>query len=200
MNTDKVHQGQQPASIEALRIPCGRAGSAWRSPTRLVCRLTKYFLDKGRTQAEVDKLFAALASNAKVVNGHTTQVQLLARDSTTSRHRPTRITWRLLPTTARRLPGSRSPGHLCSRWCCAPTEPGLGERGPSGGRGAVHGFPALAIRLNRSSPTVINWDQSVLTDQHPSPAWRPSASTSPRTSIRPGMNDCHTRLVEAASK
>lgn len=77
-NTDKVQQGQQPASIEALADPMwkGRvslevADSDWYAA------MTKYFLDKGRTQADVDKLFAALASNAKVVNGHTTQVQLL---------------------------------------------------------------------------------------------------------------------------
>jgi iron(III) transport system substrate-binding protein len=77
-NTDKVHQGQQPVSVEALADP------KWKGRVSLevgdsdwYAAMNKYFLDKGRTQADVDKLFAALASNAKVVNGHTTQVQLL---------------------------------------------------------------------------------------------------------------------------
>jgi iron(III) transport system substrate-binding protein len=77
-NTDKVHDGEQPASIRALADP------AWKGRVSLevgdsdwYATMYQYYRDKGMAQADVDKLFSALASNAKVVNGHTTQVQLL---------------------------------------------------------------------------------------------------------------------------
>lgn len=77
-NRDKIHDGQQPASVEALADP------RWKGKVSLevgdsdwYATMTKYYLDKGRSQADVDKLFTALTANAKVVNGHTTQVQLL---------------------------------------------------------------------------------------------------------------------------
>jgi iron(III) transport system substrate-binding protein len=77
-NTDKISEGQQPASIEALTDPAWKGRVSLEvADTDWYATLYQYFLDKGRTQADVDKLFSAIAANAKVVNGHTTQVQLL---------------------------------------------------------------------------------------------------------------------------
>jgi iron(III) transport system substrate-binding protein len=77
-NTDKISEGQQPASIEALADPAWKGRVSLEvADTDWYATLYQYFLDKGRTQADVDKLFSAIAANAKVVNGHTTQVQLL---------------------------------------------------------------------------------------------------------------------------
>jgi iron(III) transport system substrate-binding protein len=87
-NTNKVRDGQQPASIEALADP------SWKGRVSLevgdndwYATMYQYYLRKGMQQADVDKLFAAIAANSKVVNGHTTQVQLLGAgqfDVTTS--------------------------------------------------------------------------------------------------------------------
>ena len=77
-NTDKIPDGQQPASIEALTDPRWKGRVSLEvGDTDWYATMYQYYLDKGRSQADVDKLFSALAANAKVVNGHTTQVQLL---------------------------------------------------------------------------------------------------------------------------
>jgi iron(III) transport system substrate-binding protein len=77
-NTAKVHDGQQPTSIEALADPSWKGRVSLEvADTDWYATLYEYFLDQGRPQADVDKLFSDVAANAKVVNGHTTQVQLL---------------------------------------------------------------------------------------------------------------------------
>jgi iron(III) transport system substrate-binding protein len=77
-NTDKIHDGQQPVSVEALAAPSWKGRISLEvADTDWYATLYQYYLDKGRPQAEVDKMFSAIAANAKVVNGHTTQVQLL---------------------------------------------------------------------------------------------------------------------------
>jgi iron(III) transport system substrate-binding protein len=74
-NTDKIPDGQQPASIEALTDPRWKGRVSLEvGDTDWYATMYQYYLDKGRSQADVDKLFSALAANAKVVNGHTTQV------------------------------------------------------------------------------------------------------------------------------
>jgi iron(III) transport system substrate-binding protein len=87
-NTDKIPDGQQPASVEALADPRWKGRVSLEvGDTDWYATMYQYYLDKGRSQADVDKLFSALAANAKVVNGHTTQVQLLSAgqfDVTTS--------------------------------------------------------------------------------------------------------------------
>jgi iron(III) transport system substrate-binding protein len=77
-NTDKIHDGQQPASVEALAEPSWKGRVSLEvADTDWYATLYQYFLDKGRPQADVDRMFSAIAANAKVVNGRTTQVQLL---------------------------------------------------------------------------------------------------------------------------
>jgi iron(III) transport system substrate-binding protein len=77
-NTGKIRDGQQPSSIEALADPVWKGRVSLEvADTDWYATLYQYYLDKGRAQADVDRLFSAIAANAKVVNGHTTQVQLL---------------------------------------------------------------------------------------------------------------------------
>ena len=77
-NTDKVHDGQQPATIDALAEPSWKGRVSLEvGDTDWYATMYQYYLGKGRSQADVDRLFSALAANSKVVNGHTTQVQLL---------------------------------------------------------------------------------------------------------------------------
>lgn len=77
-NADRIRAGQQPASLQALADP------AWKGRISLevgdsdwYATMYGYYLDQGMSETEVDQLFSAIAANAKVVNGHTTQVQLL---------------------------------------------------------------------------------------------------------------------------
>ena len=76
-NTDKVHDGQQPATIDALADPSKGRASLEVGDTDWYATMYQYYLGKDRSHADVDKLFSALAANSKVVNGHTTHVQLL---------------------------------------------------------------------------------------------------------------------------
>lgn len=77
-NTNKIPDGQQPASVEALADPKWKGRVSLEvSDNDWYATMYQYYLDKGRSKADVDKLFSALAANAKVVDGHTTQAQLL---------------------------------------------------------------------------------------------------------------------------
>jgi iron(III) transport system substrate-binding protein len=78
-NTDAVVDAERPTEWEDLADP------RWKD--RLVMEvddaewyavLYKYWLDQGKTPAEADRLFQAMADNARFVKGHSLMAQLLA--------------------------------------------------------------------------------------------------------------------------
>lgn len=78
-NTNKVKPGEQPMKWEDLADP------KWNG--RMSLELTDddwyltlygYFLEQGKSEAEVEKLFADMADGAKIVKGHTVQRELLS--------------------------------------------------------------------------------------------------------------------------
>lgn len=78
-NTDKVKPGQEPKSFEDLATP------AWKGKVSMevgdvdwFAGLYKYYLDQGKTDAEVKDLFTKIAANSKIAKGHTTQGELLS--------------------------------------------------------------------------------------------------------------------------
>ena len=78
-NTNKVKPGQEPTSLEELTDPRWRGrlsmelgDAAWMQA------LFYYYRDKGKTDAEIDALFAGLAANSQVVKGHTAWNELIA--------------------------------------------------------------------------------------------------------------------------
>ena len=77
-NKNMVSADQLPTSVEQLTDP------VWRGQVSLevgdsdwYATLYDYYLDSGMTEAQIDTMFDALAANSKLVQGHTTQVQLL---------------------------------------------------------------------------------------------------------------------------
>jgi iron(III) transport system substrate-binding protein len=78
-NTSKVKPGEEPKSFEDLADP------KWKDKVSMevgdvdwFAGLYKYFLDQGKSDAEVRDLFTRIASNSKIAKGHTTQGELLS--------------------------------------------------------------------------------------------------------------------------
>jgi iron(III) transport system substrate-binding protein len=78
-NTNKVKPGQEPKSFEELADP------KWKGQVSMevgdvdwFAGLYKYYLDQGKSEAEVKDLFTKIAANSKIAKGHTTQGELLS--------------------------------------------------------------------------------------------------------------------------
>lgn len=82
-NTDIIKPGEEPRKWEDLadpkykgRLQIELSDSDWFE------NLTKYWLDNGKSQAEVDTLWKGIAANATVAKGHATMIHLLAAGQT----------------------------------------------------------------------------------------------------------------------
>jgi iron(III) transport system substrate-binding protein len=78
-NTKMVKKGEQPTSWESLADP------KWDGKLSMevadydwYLTLYKYWQKQGKSDAEIDKLFADMASKAKIVKGHTVQGELMS--------------------------------------------------------------------------------------------------------------------------
>jgi len=78
-NTKLVKPGEEPRSLEELADP------KWKGKISMevgdvdwFTALYDYYLDQGKSEADVKDLFARLAANSKVVKGHTVQGELLS--------------------------------------------------------------------------------------------------------------------------
>jgi iron(III) transport system substrate-binding protein len=78
-NTNKVKAGEEPKSFEDLADP------KWKGQVSMevgdvdwFAALYKFYLDKGKSEAEVRDLFTKVAANSKIAKGHTTQGELLS--------------------------------------------------------------------------------------------------------------------------
>lgn len=78
-NTDKVKPGEEPKSFEEL------AGPQWKDKVSMelgdvdwFAGLYKYYIEQGKSEAEVRDLFTRIAANSKIAKGHTTQGELLS--------------------------------------------------------------------------------------------------------------------------
>jgi iron(III) transport system substrate-binding protein len=82
-NTNLIKAGEEPKSWEDLADPKYKgkmqieiSDSDWYE------NLTKYWLDHGKTQQQVDDLWKGIASNASAAKGHTTMMELLGAGQT----------------------------------------------------------------------------------------------------------------------
>ena len=78
-NTDMVKASELPTSIEGFADP------KWKGKISMelgdvdwFSAMFNYFVEQGKSEAEVTDMFKAIASNAKVVKGHTVQAELLS--------------------------------------------------------------------------------------------------------------------------
>jgi iron(III) transport system substrate-binding protein len=82
-NTDIIKPGEEPKSWEDLADPKYKGHMQMElSDSDWFENLTKYWLDNGKSQAEVDALWKGIAANATVAKGHATMIQLLAAGQT----------------------------------------------------------------------------------------------------------------------
>ncbi|MBY8339433.1 extracellular solute-binding protein [Streptomyces spinosirectus] len=82
-NTDLIKPGQEPHSWEDLALPKYKGKVTLEvSDSDWFENVTKYWLDHGKSQAEVDQLWKQIAANAKVAKGHTTMMQFLTAGQT----------------------------------------------------------------------------------------------------------------------
>jgi iron(III) transport system substrate-binding protein len=78
-NTTKVAPGDQPKSWEDLANPKWDGKLAMElNDYDWYLTLTEYWLKHGKSQADIDKLFADMANGAKVVKGHTVMGEMLS--------------------------------------------------------------------------------------------------------------------------
>jgi iron(III) transport system substrate-binding protein len=78
-NTDLVKPGEEPTSYEDLTDPKWSGKIAMEvADVDWYASLTKYWLESGKSQQEVDDLWAAIAANAKLTKGHTATTELLS--------------------------------------------------------------------------------------------------------------------------
>jgi iron(III) transport system substrate-binding protein len=78
-NTDKVKPGSEPTSLEAFADPSWKGRVSMEvGDTDWFATMYDYYLKKGKSEAEVDDLFAKIAANSKTVKGHTVQAELLS--------------------------------------------------------------------------------------------------------------------------
>ncbi|HEY0889096.1 MAG TPA: extracellular solute-binding protein [Nocardioides sp.] len=78
-NTDLVKASELPTSIEGFADPKwkGRISMELGDVDWFSAMFT-HFVEQGKTEAEVTEMFKAIATNAKVVKGHTVQAELLS--------------------------------------------------------------------------------------------------------------------------
>ena len=78
-NTNVVPPGQEPTTFEDLASPRWKGKLAMEvAEVDWFASLSKYWLEHGKSQEEVDRLFAAIAANSKITKGHTATGELLA--------------------------------------------------------------------------------------------------------------------------
>ncbi|MGV9350431.1 ABC transporter substrate-binding protein [Streptomyces spiralis] len=78
-NTDLIKPGDEPQSWEDLAQPKYKGKLTLEvSDSDWFENVTKYWLGHGKSQAQVDALWKAIAANAKVAKGHTTMMQFLS--------------------------------------------------------------------------------------------------------------------------
>jgi iron(III) transport system substrate-binding protein len=78
-NTDDVKPEAAPKSLEDFADP------SWKGRVSMevgdvdwFSAMYKYYLEQGKTEAQVDEMFNAIAANSKIVKGHTVQGELLS--------------------------------------------------------------------------------------------------------------------------
>lgn len=82
-NTKLIKPGQEPKSWEDLALPKYKGRFTLElSDSDWFENVTRYWLDHGRTQAEVDALWKKIAANGHTVKGHTTMMQFLTAGQT----------------------------------------------------------------------------------------------------------------------
>jgi iron(III) transport system substrate-binding protein len=82
-NTKLVKAGDEPRSWEDLASPRFKGRLTMElSDNDWYENVTKYWLEHGKTQAQVDQLWKQIVGNSKVVKGHTVMGQLLAAGQT----------------------------------------------------------------------------------------------------------------------
>lgn len=78
-NTDLIKPADEPHSWEDLALPKYRGKLTLEiSDSDWYANVTKYWLDHGKSQAEVDSLWQDIAANSKVAKGHVTMMQFLS--------------------------------------------------------------------------------------------------------------------------
>lgn len=77
-NTEAVPPGEEPKSFEELADP------KWKNRISMeigdvdwYAGLTEHWKSEGKSQEEIDAIFNGMAANAKIVKGHTVQVELM---------------------------------------------------------------------------------------------------------------------------
>jgi iron(III) transport system substrate-binding protein len=82
-NTNLIKPGDEPRSWEDLADPKYRGKITLEiSDSDWYQNLTKYWLDHGRSQQQVDELWKKIVANAKAAKGHTTMMELLGAGQT----------------------------------------------------------------------------------------------------------------------
>ncbi|MET8805871.1 extracellular solute-binding protein [Streptomyces sp. NPDC004546] len=78
-NTDLIKPADEPHSWEDLALPKYKGKLTLEvSDSDWFENVTKYWLDHGKSQAQVDALWKGIVANAKVAKGHTTMMQFLS--------------------------------------------------------------------------------------------------------------------------
>ncbi len=78
-NTDLVKPDEMPATIEDFADPKWKGRISMElGDVDWFAAAFNYFVEQGKTEAEVTDMFKAIAANAKVVKGHTVQAELLS--------------------------------------------------------------------------------------------------------------------------
>lgn len=82
-NTDLIKPGEEPHSWEDLALPKYKGKVSMEvSDSDWYENVTRYWLDHGKSQDEVDRLWKDIAANAKVAKGHTAMMQFLTAGQT----------------------------------------------------------------------------------------------------------------------
>jgi iron(III) transport system substrate-binding protein len=82
-NTNLIPAGQEPKTWEDLADPRFKGKITLEiSDSDWYENLTKYWLDHGKTQAQVDALWRGIVGNSKVTKGHTVMIGLLGAGQT----------------------------------------------------------------------------------------------------------------------
>jgi iron(III) transport system substrate-binding protein len=82
-NTSLIKPGDEPRSWEDLALPKYKGKLTLEiSDSDWYENVTKYWLEHGKTQAQVDALWKGIVANAKAAKGHTTMMQFLTAGQT----------------------------------------------------------------------------------------------------------------------
>lgn len=78
-NTELVKPGEEPTSWEELADPKWKGKIAMEvGDVDWYAAMTNYWLDEGKSQDEIDDLWAGIAANSKIAKGHTATTELLS--------------------------------------------------------------------------------------------------------------------------